>query len=570
MSIRNWCLFAFSDWRVQPFEPLIEELENNRPHLVLYAGDDTERLGPMSQEALEHVLEQWCNNEESLRSIMGSREILIMQKNVTARAFGKAARQQLSRISKRSGVSFDQGICLCPEKPRVRADCLFYWTDMTCEPWLDEISTRAEFGLGAVIGNDCRLYDKGRFIRSGVFDLHNQPLTIDDIGVMGLQGAPVGGPGIVLYEEDEARSHLEKQWKLLEDMNLSRIVLVTHAPPKGVLDLSIRFGVNNIGSEAVREFIESKNIDLVICGHSHINGGKVEMLGETTILNIASHDDHHAMGKVAWIRFPSSGPPVIDIQLLHPAGANPVCRLPQVAEKRAAALKELGITQLDQVIEENRMLMMSIPGVNAGMVNRWIIAAKAFQFKTAYRLPDDQWDLLSPDGCIVYDIETGITQTRVFCVSYWDPESSAVKQVFEKDNEKKILLDFFSYLRKHPNRNIVSYSATQFDLRVLQECARKHGVEVPSNLLCEVDLGRLVTYCTLGLPKGGLKSSAHHFGYEWTHDDISGIAVGLMATAYWDRGDEPPWSKIRDYAKDDVLATLLVLREVLNLDIIDA
>ena len=85
------------------------------------------------------------------------------------------------------------------------------------------------------------------------------------------------------------------------------------------------------------------------------------------------------------------------------------------------------ITRLDQVIEDNRMLMMSIPGINAVMVSRWIIAAKAFHSKTAYRLPDDEWDLLSPDACIVYDIETDITQTRVFCVSYWDPESSTVK-----------------------------------------------------------------------------------------------------------------------------------------------
>ncbi len=116
----------------------------------------------------------------------------------------------------------------------------------------------------------------------------------------------------------------------------------------------------------------------------------------------------------------------------------------------------------------------------------------------------------------------------------------------------------------------MSYSATHFDLCVLQECALKHGVKVPSNLFCEVDLGQLVTHCTLGLPKGALKPSARHFGYEWTHDDISGIVVGMMATAYWTRGDDPPWAKIRDYARDDVLATLLVLREALKLGIVDA
>ena len=44
----------------------------------------------------------------------------------------------------------------------------------------------------------------------------------------------------------------------------------------------------------------------------------------------------------------------------------------------------------------------------------------------------------------------------------------------------------------------------------------------------------------------------------------------MMATAYWTQGDDPPWAKIRDYVKDDVLVTLLVLREVLKLDIIDA
>ena len=47
---------AFSDWRVQPFEPLISWLQSVKPDLILYAGDDTLRLGGFSHDMLDTIV----------------------------------------------------------------------------------------------------------------------------------------------------------------------------------------------------------------------------------------------------------------------------------------------------------------------------------------------------------------------------------------------------------------------------------------------------------------------------------------------------------------------------------
>jgi Icc-related predicted phosphoesterase len=60
-------------------------------------------------------------------------------------------------------------------------------------------------------------------------------------------------------------------------------VLVSHSPPKGVVDVSSRG--KSLGSVAVREAIIAKKPRLVVCGHIHESAGKTEMLEQTPVVN---------------------------------------------------------------------------------------------------------------------------------------------------------------------------------------------------------------------------------------------------------------------------------------------
>lgn len=108
--------------------------------------------------------------------------------------------------------------------------------------------------------------------------LHGSSATVDGVTFFGIGGGiPITPFGSWSYDfsEDEARD-------LLRDCP-SGGVLVSHSPPRGVLDLSS--DGRSLGSQAVRETVDEKQPKLVVCGHIHGSAGQIERIGETTIIN---------------------------------------------------------------------------------------------------------------------------------------------------------------------------------------------------------------------------------------------------------------------------------------------
>jgi len=108
--------------------------------------------------------------------------------------------------------------------------------------------------------------------------LHGRQASIEDITFFGIGGGiPITPFGSWSYDfsEDEA-------FELLRDCPPG-CILVSHSPPKGVLDLSS--GGRSLGSRAVRETIALKKPKLVVCGHIHGSAGQSNRLGQTTIIN---------------------------------------------------------------------------------------------------------------------------------------------------------------------------------------------------------------------------------------------------------------------------------------------
>ena len=152
-----------------------------------------------------------------------------------------------------------------------------------------EIANQSKYGIGVVIGNDDFSGARSWIRGNHVYDLQLQNLRLGSFSVFGMEGAifrdGVNDIGLTLYPEDEAKSYLSTVSEKLP--HGGKLILVSHTPPKGSLDRAIRFGRESIGSQSLRDFLESeKRLKLVLCGHVHNLGGKAERLDNATVMNV--------------------------------------------------------------------------------------------------------------------------------------------------------------------------------------------------------------------------------------------------------------------------------------------
>jgi Icc-related predicted phosphoesterase len=108
--------------------------------------------------------------------------------------------------------------------------------------------------------------------------LHGRQTVVDGMTFFGIGGGiPVTPFGSWSYDFTE-----EEAFELLRDCP-NNCVLVSHSPPKDVLDFSS--DGRSLGSRAIKEAIEEKKPGLVVCGHIHGSSGQSCRLGETTVIN---------------------------------------------------------------------------------------------------------------------------------------------------------------------------------------------------------------------------------------------------------------------------------------------
>ena len=108
--------------------------------------------------------------------------------------------------------------------------------------------------------------------------LHGTGAEIAGVSFFGIGGGiPITPFGDWSYDFSEADAE-----KLLADCPHGA-VLVSHSPPKGVVDGSS--SGRSLGSTVVRDAILRLQPRLVVCGHIHGSGGQQAMLGATPVVN---------------------------------------------------------------------------------------------------------------------------------------------------------------------------------------------------------------------------------------------------------------------------------------------
>jgi Icc-related predicted phosphoesterase len=112
--------------------------------------------------------------------------------------------------------------------------------------------------------------------------LDGRGVRLGNIGVFGVSAAPVS-PLHTPYEleEDELARRIERGFA--EVAGCRAIVFCPHAPPRGTSCDRLPSG-EHVGSQAVRDFVERAQPDVVLCGHIH-EARSQDRIGRSQIVN---------------------------------------------------------------------------------------------------------------------------------------------------------------------------------------------------------------------------------------------------------------------------------------------
>ena len=116
-------------------------------------------------------------------------------------------------------------------------------------------------------------------IRADTIVLHGEEAEFGGLRLFGLgYGVPVTPFGPWSCDLDEAAAAAMLQPCQTAD------ILVTHSPPKGVVDATSN-GMS-VGSESIREAIERIQPKLALCGHIHDSWARSGQIGKTQVCNL--------------------------------------------------------------------------------------------------------------------------------------------------------------------------------------------------------------------------------------------------------------------------------------------
>lgn len=154
---------------------------------------------------------------------------------------------------------------------------------------IDAITTLNDRVL-AISGN-CDQNGVDEILSAGKMNIHGTTRTIGDIQFLGIGGSnktPFHTPHE--YSEKQIKQTLDCFPKSTE----ARFrILISHAPPfKSKVD-KMFFGMH-VGSKAIRQYAETSQPDILLCGHIHEARG-FDRIGKTLIINPGPFPKHYAI-----------------------------------------------------------------------------------------------------------------------------------------------------------------------------------------------------------------------------------------------------------------------------------
>jgi Icc-related predicted phosphoesterase len=434
--------------------------------------------------------------------------------------------------------------------------------------YFEQLASLTRYGLFAVAGND-DLPDQRHLITGHkVYDVHRTPVLLGKYYcVIGLEGAPDRpgvGIGYLLHPERRIEQHLAAA---LHFAGSRRILIVSHAPPYGCLDLAQRFGVRRIGSKALAACLKrirrpSRGVAAVVCGHVHRCGGEERNLGSTVVVNVASHDDAGAPLRIAtihdkagWIEQPA---------LVHSGLAcehDELQKVNGIGPDYAAKLAKRGVKTLND-------LATCAPEVVGRAISWGAKRAAEFPLRAQALLkgePIRLGPLELPTGPrLIFDIETDVPPKLVWLVGCYIESTGEVRQFLaaRPSQERKMLQEFLRFVRGLGPMQWLYFSASDFDRRILAPRLQHHGLAVPEGLSESVDAHPFLRAAVAAPTDSfGLKEVAAAFGYRYRHPELDGMTVAFEYMSRANRGRPIP-KRLMTYNRDDLLSLSHLIKRV--------
>ncbi|PKN67764.1 MAG: hypothetical protein CVU54_16395 [Deltaproteobacteria bacterium HGW-Deltaproteobacteria-12] len=149
----------------------------------------------------------------------------------------------------------------------------------------DVIACMEQFSTNilAVHGNWDRLEIKD-FLEEKNYSLHGKGRVLGGVGFFGVGGSsPTPLHTATEYTEQEIALILHAGYEQVQAA--PQVVLISHAPPRGVRDRSF-LGLRG-GSKSVKSFLEEHPVSLCLCGHIHEAAG-IERFANAIVANAGS------------------------------------------------------------------------------------------------------------------------------------------------------------------------------------------------------------------------------------------------------------------------------------------
>jgi Icc-related predicted phosphoesterase len=453
-------IFAFSDWRVQSLDRLVELVNQHKPDAILYAGDDLDRFVPK----VNNILLRTTNHLISLTC---------PQYKAVSRKDNKALSQKVKRLLPKLDLQFNAGLYELKipfylvngnDDFAMTVDgCYFVRLNEGRYSYGDKVYRLTEDKHGKVT-----LLEGSPFLFE-FYDLLDDEVSMDS-GIYASISTSFGEFTIAKGKERVSvfgvQCHYGLQNKIVNVPKKYADIYLSHLPPLGCLDLSSRFGVEHIGSKKLLAAITRYAPKLVICGHSHMWGGNLAKIGDTTVVNISSHDDREAIGNYALI---DTSDWSIDMK------ATERSQIHAIPGMRSLRRKCVGLRDAEKLTglygDSEADLLESLDYIEMSGIDTTLVRERLKSLK--WKKPEIKRPItLDPYNQAFVDVETGLAQGgvpgKLWLIGIW--YEGEITQ-FAFPSEKKA---FLKYIRDNDITNLASW--TQYDANALRPVFQKAGI----------------------------------------------------------------------------------------------
>ena len=486
-------ILAFSDWRIQPLEMITDLVETHKPDAILYAGDDLDRFIPLDTSLLlktpNHLLKL---NYPDLKPVSSKENMLLTQKFMK---FIQEISFQSNDILQKLRIPFyyvngNDDFVLYTERTyytRIHDGHFFIngKRSVIAETPKGKVTIKEMDNLPLLFSNESELDPDGDF-KAGV-------TSVIEGGIYAPMNPSFGKFTIQDKSEKITIFGSECKFGLKSEIknkpNEYADIYLSHLPPLGKLDLSVRFGMDHIGSKELLATIKKYHPKLVICGHSHIWGGNSKKIGDTTVINVSSQDRDPSCGNYALIDTDDWS---VEMKTIEEKTMRTIRGLGTIRSK-------LKRKRMDAMINKNRESM----GVDIDETLRNLIPWKLRNLRTPEeffetiekiekfgvntkrvkeRIESITWKkpkilrkiTLNPDKHAFVDVETGLANGpepgKLWLIGLW--YNGDLRQ-FLFPKEKK---EFLNYLKQNQITSLVSW--TRYDSNALRPVLEKANIVV--------------------------------------------------------------------------------------------